>query len=100
MAMTLTLSGSQDLGTVAASVLGRLAAAAGMPETETRGMVDALSRAVEAARGERGDDDAEVRVAFAWAEDRIDVEIGRPDEPAATRLSQRLSGPGPGCPSP
>ena len=97
MAMTLTLSGCQDLGTVAACVLGRLAAAAGMPDAETRGMVDALSRAIDGARGDR---DAEILVAFAWAEDRIDVEIGRRDEPAATRLSQRVSGPGLGCPPP
>lgn len=87
MTMTLTLNGSHDLGSVVASVLGRLAVAEGLPDSDTSGLVAAVSGAVDRARGSR---DASVSVAFAWATDHIDIEIGPPGAPAALRLSVRL----------
>ena len=79
MAMTLTLNGSHDLGAVVASVLGRLAVAEGLPDMDTPGLVAAVSGAVDRARGSR---DASVSVAFEWATDHIDIEIGSPGAPA------------------
>ena len=88
--MTLTLSGNHDLDSVVASVLGRLGVAAGMPDADTSGLVAAVTRAVDDARAGRN---ASVRVAFAWATDHIDIEIGAPDELPEVRLSHPLPTP-------
>lgn len=78
MGMTLTLQGGGELDGVVASVLGRLATAAGLPEGEACHLLDGVSRALDGARGRSGEP---VRVAFAWALDRIEVEVGPADSP-------------------